>query len=436
MDNSLALNVVIFGVLMLTSGFFSGIEIALSSLSAVQIHQIAEKGGLRGKLMNLWESHPGRILTGILIGNNLANTGAASLASYITLRMAKEIAIDEATALALSTAIVTFLILICGEITPKTYAKQNPVGTVNAMAFLLYWHMRVIAIPAYLLTKIATVIIYILGGQTGGSISKINEQDIRDMIRMGERQGVIRSEDRQIMHSVFEFSSMPVYKIMTPRVEIAAIAFDSTIGELFRLMDDTKFSRIPIYEDTIDNIIGFTYVKNVMRFMHHSYKEHSVMECQLMPIHVPTTKKAGELLREFQDKKAQMAIVFDEFGQTAGLITMEDIIEEMVGEIWDEHEQGEVHITHAGQNEFIVEGDTEINDLNQRFDLQVPNADFNTVAGWVNWLFGHIPQQNEEIEYEQKLIVKVLEVRKMRVVKVQIRFKPGDLKKANPTVLI
>lgn len=425
-EDSTTPQLVAFVILICSSGFFSGLEIALSSLTAVDIHRIEEKGGYRKSLMALWQDHPGRVLTGILIGNNLVNVAAASIASVLSLKFAQSLDMNEALALSIATGVVTFLILILGEITPKTYAKQNSVFSVEILAAPLSWFLWIFAIPSYFLAKIAMVIIYILGGRSDGTFSRISDQDIRDMIRVGEREGIIKSHERQIMHSAFDFAATPVFKVMTPRMDIVALAYEATINDLMELIDERKFSRIPIYMDDLDNIIGVAYFKNALRFVKRNLTDVSVMECQVMPIYVPETKHIGDLLHEFQQKKAQLAIVFDEFGQTAGLVTLEDILEELVGEIWDEHEERGKKIMMLNRHQFAVEGSVEIDDLNKRLGLYIPANNFHTVAGWVNWTFGHIPKRFEQVSYDSKTTIRVLEVRRHKILKVLLIFNTDE----------
>ncbi|OQY28805.1 MAG: hypothetical protein B6244_05820 [Candidatus Cloacimonetes bacterium 4572_55] len=423
MDDSFLSKFIAFILLIISSGFFSGLEIALSSLNAVDIHRLQEKGGYSEKLMNLWSVHPGRVLTGILIGNNLVNVAAASIASVISLNVARAISLSQAYALAVATGVVTFLILILGEITPKTFAKQNSSFFVKIASVPLIWFLRIFSIPSYLLTKIAMMIIYMLGGQTKGDHASVTEEDIRDMIRVGEQEGIIHSQERQIMHSVFDFSTTPARKVMTPRMDIVAIPYKAKISELLELMVKTKFSRIPIYMQNLDNIIGIAYAKHAMQFWRRNLNDMNVVECQVFPIQIPETKRLGDLLFEFQQKKSQLAIVFDEFGQTSGLVTLEDIIEELIGEVWDENENRDAEVIRVDDMRFIAFGHTKISQLNRYFGVDIPDGNYNTVAGWVNWVFGHIPKQSETIEYEDLVTIEALEVKRNKILKVMLIFK-------------
>lgn len=425
MDNSITFKIILFSILIMGSGFFSGMEIALSSLSAVDIQRIREMGGYRDRLMTLWVQHPGRVLTGILIGNNLVNIGAATLASAISLILARMSGLAEATALALSTGLVTFLVLILGEITPKTFAKQNPTLSVKIVSFPLVWFLRIFSIPSLIFTKIASVIIHILGGQAGLDLSGVTEEDIRDMIRMGQIEGVIDEHEHSIIHHAFDFGHTPVAKIMTPRVDIKAIAYDATLQELMTLMEATKFSRIPIYEDDINNIFGIAYIKHALKFWHRGYFEMKVMECYVIPLQVPETRKIGELLLEFQHSNHQMAIVFDEYGQTSGVVTLEDILEELVGEIGDELEAQETGLEHLFGRAFKINGQMEINQVNKVLGTRLPSADFNTVAGWANWIFGRIPGINETTISPEGIRVRILAKDQNKILAVQLNF-PTD----------
>ena len=425
MDESITFELIIFIILISASGFFSGMEIALTSLSSVNIQRIKDMGGYRARLMEQWSHHPGRVLTGILIGNNLVNIGAATIASAITLHLSKKINIDEATALAISTGIVTFLVLILGEITPKTFAKQNPIVSVKLISTPLVWFLSIFKIPAIILTKIATVIIYLLGGESNKNLSQITEDDIRDMIRMGEMEGVIAEKERKIIHSAIDIRDLPVNKIMTPRLDIVAIRYDATIRELIELMTKTKYSRIPIYVDDLDNVIGIAYLKHVLNFLLHGSEKMQVMECITLTVQVPETKSINELLVELQTHKNQMAIVFDEYGQTSGLITMEDILEELVGDIRDEYEEDKPLIVPQSNNQFVVDCKIEITQINEILGINLPSENFNTLAGWVNWVFGKIPKRFEKLISPENIKIKVLEIKRNKVEKVSLTF-PTD----------
>jgi CBS domain containing-hemolysin-like protein len=393
-------------ILLLLSAFFSGSEIALFSASRIRIKKLAEEGSSKAVIVERLLEKPNRLLTTILIGNNIVNVAAAAIVTSIS------ISIFGNKGVGIAIGIATLVILIFSEITPKAFATKNAervslfvAWPISTMIKLFYPAVRGIL----LITK---PIIRLFGGDTERSF--ITEEEIKLLVEVGEREGVIEKDEKEMIKGVFKFGDTQAKEVMVPRIDISSIDGNATVEEAKKLVVETGYSRTPVYDESIDNIVGFLFSKDLLK---ESKKGTKVKEIMRQAYYVPETKKLDEILDEMQEGKTQMAIVVDEYGGTAGLVTLEDLVEEIVGEILDEKEEHPINI--IDETTALVNAKTSIDDVNEALDTVLPEEDFETVGGLVFNMLGDIPVVGEKVEIDSVTLV-VDRMRGRRVSRVKV----------------
>jgi len=378
--------------LLLLSGFFSSTETALFSISKTKAKHIAKKEGRSYQLIMKMKEDPHRLLTTILIGNNVVNLGAAALATSVTIKLFPNYAVG------IATGIMTFLILVFGEVLPKSIATRNNIMIAKIAIFPLFW----LSILFFPIIKFLEFI-----PRLSGKIRKspaATEEELMTFVEVVEEEGEIKEEERELIHNIFEFDDTSASEIMTPRADMFVIEADESL----KLEDIVKsgFTRIPVIEDSIDNVIGVVYIKDL--FMHYatSGSDIDVRKVMREPYFVPERKKLDKLLHEFKKRKQHLSIVVDEHGGVSGLITLEDALEEIVGEIRDETDKEDPHIVKYKSNEYTVLGKSEIDEVNETIGMDIPDSkDYDTFSGYVLNTIGRIPKEKEKITIGQFLII-------------------------------
>jgi len=376
--------IVVLIVLLLLSGFFSSAETALFSISRAKARHIAKEKGLTNALIKKMKDDPHRLLSTILIGNNLVNVGAAALATAITIEMMAS------NAVGIATGIMTALILIFGEIIPKSIATRNNILIARLVIMPLYWLSILFAPIIYLLNFIPRLTSKVQRK------SRVTEEELMTFVEVVEEEGGIEEEEKELIHNIFEFDDTSASEIMTPRADMFVINVDEELNveEIIR----SGFSRIPVIEEDIDHVIGILNIKDL--FMHQvtSAKQTDVRSVMGEPHFVPENKKLDYLLQDFKRRKQHIAIVVDEHGGVSGLITLEDALEEIVGEIIDETDKVEPHIVKLNKNEWRVLGKSEIDDVNEKLAMDIPDTkEYDTFSGYVLDQIGRIPHEKEDI---------------------------------------
>jgi len=385
-------------VLLGFSAFFSGSELALASLGKFKVKGLIERYGKKAEILNVWLKEPNKLLTTIAIANNLVNIWASVLASAIVFSRFQKYSV------AIATGIMTFLILVFGEIIPKTLGKQNSAKislyTIRPLIFLSYLLLPIVKF----FTGISSAIIRLFGGRVVVQTSRISEKELKEVISAGEKEGVIEEDEREMIHSIFEFGDTVVREVMTPRTEIIALEDKSTLKEILGLMVKEGHSCIPVYRENIDEINGIVYSKDLLREWQDGNLEKKTQELMRSPYFVPETKKVNELLREFQRQKIQIAIVVDEYAGTAGLVTMEDLLEEIVGEISDRWEKESPDFQKLPDGKILVSGKMELEKANEELKLGLPEENgVETVAGFILSYLGRFPKAGEKFRFKDLL---------------------------------
>ena len=378
-------------VLVFVSAFFSATETAYTSLSVVQIQEIKRRYGSRGAIVEKLTLRPDRLLTTILIGNNLANIAASAMASDITIRMFGN------SYLAIMTGIVTLVILIFGEVTPKQLAIANnefvTVHTARIISALVYLLFPV----SWLLGGISRIVMRVTGGRKR---PRITLESFLHLISHAENIGVLESYRTRILRNVFRFSTVTVQGIMTHRTHVYSLEQHRLLSEVIGEITERGFSRIPVYDEDPERIVGIVLVKNIMRAMNEGLAESPLKKIMVPPMFVPESRRINRMLAQFKRDKLNMAIVLDEYGGLAGIVTVEDVVEEILGDIYDEHEVRETEkITRGEDGSLTVKGDTPVYVLNDVAGIELPyNRNAQTIGGYLTDLAGRIPAQDEVIE--------------------------------------
>ena len=405
---------------LIVSAFFSSSETALTSLSKIKVAQIVKSGSKNAKYFNLWMKHPNKMLNTILIGNNVANIFASVLAGSLANKL------SGSSQIAITTAVMTILILFFGEITPKTFAKHNAEAIsaffIRPLVLLYYLFYPF----TYVINVFVKVVIKIMGGKIDKEQPLITEDEIEFMINVGEEEGILEDETKEMMHNIMDIKDISVKESMVPRTEMVAVSIDSTIDDVLKVIEEYEFSRIPVYENDLDHIAGILYVKDLIMYAKEGLKNLNIDLKNMIkePFFVPETKNIYDLFKEFQSKRVHLAIVIDEYGGVAGIATMEDILEEIVGEIRDEYDSAEEdEFVEVNENTFLVDAGMDLDDFCEKLGIEKTEdmEDYETVGGLIYDLADKIPSEGEELDFGDKFRIKVLKTEGNKIVKVEVK---------------
>ena len=414
MISNLTIEFIILAVLIFLSGFFSSSETALVSLNKIKIRQMVDDEVENASLVSKLISKPNKLLGAILIGNNIVNIAASSIATSIAIE------IYGSKGIGISTGIMTLLVLIFGEITPKSLAAENAEKTSLRVSKPINIITIILSPFVYILTRVTNVLIRMLGGSTSKTEPLITQDELKTIVSVSREEGVLETDESKMIYNVFDFGDSHAKDIMTPRIDMVALNVEVPYSDLIELFKEETFSRIPIYENDIDDIIGLLHVKDLIFYMNN--KDPFDIRDYLRPVlFTYEFKPIQELFREMRDKNYPTAIVLDEYGGTAGMVTTEDLVEEIVGEITDEYDEEEEELLILGENEFLVDGSIRIDLLNELIGTDIESKEFDSMGGFVIGLFGRFPEEKESIEYKNlKFIIEELgknRIEKMRILK-------------------
>ncbi|MFC1708604.1 hemolysin family protein [Candidatus Omnitrophota bacterium] len=373
---------IVIGVLLFFSALFSGSETALVSLDSIKIKRMQKQNKDTRCLQGLL-SNPTRFLTTILIGNMLVNITLSTVLTSVLIKTLGN------RGLAVSIGAATFLLLIFGEVTPKTFAIKRAEAFSYNVARPLEIFARIIFPIRYVFNFIAKAIIRAFGIRLDKELP-LTSDELQSVIELSHKHGIVKENEKEMIRSVLELTKADVQSIMTPRPDIKALSVDKSQKEALDFLKKVKHSKVPIYKGTIDNITGILYAKDLFFSPNRDFRTLS-----RPAIFVPETMKIDDLLKDFQSQKSKVAIVVDEYGNTYGLVTFEDILEEIVGEIYDEFETKEQFIAALDKKTFRISGKSPIDLVNEELNLNIPKGDYDTIAGYMLYLFEKIPQEGE-----------------------------------------
>lgn len=415
MDTAGVIQLLILLILLVLSGFFSSAETALTCTNKVRIRSLAEDGNKKAlRVQTILESYS-KILSTILIGNNLVNIGASSLATTLTIRLCGSQFVG------ISTGLLTFLVLIFGEIVPKTWAGAHADQIALAYSGAIRILMLLFTPMIWVVDNIAQGIIRLfhLGAKPGeGSIT---EDELRTYVDVSHEEGVIESEEREFIYNVFDFSDSTAQEIMIPRIDMTAISSAATYEEIFTLFKKTMYTRIPVYEEeNPDNIIGFIHMKD---FLLTKDSPRFKIDKLLRKVHYTyERKKTSDLFVELREKATSLVIVLDEYGSAVGMITMEDLLEEIVGEIRDEYDADEAEfIKHIDDSSYLIEASMKLDDVNNALGLTLQSEDYDSLGGIMIDKLDRLPKNNETVTLEDGTVLQARGVSQNRIRKVLMK---------------
>jgi putative hemolysin len=369
-----------------------------------------EKGANR---INKLLSDPSRLLSAILIGNNVVNIGASSLMTSL--------AIDAFgnTGVGVATGIMTLLILVFGEITPKSLAAKNSEKISVRLSGFIEFVTNLLTPISFVLNIITDFLVKLLGGEVDKKKPFITQEELKTIVNVSYKEGVLEGEEKDMIYNVFDFSDSQVNDVMVPRTEIVAIDVDLPYEEIIKIINKEQYSRIPVYENTIDNIIGILYVKDLLFLDVNKESTFDLRKYIRQPYFTPEYKSIKELFKEMRTNRNHMVVIIDEYGGTEGIVTIEDVVEEIVGDIEDEYDKKIKEIEVIKEDEYLVNGNVRIDTINELIGTHIESKDFDTIAGFVIGIIDRLPEAGEEIEYENIRFI-IENIDRNRIKKIRI----------------
>ncbi len=417
MDTYLLSNLIVLGTLILISMFFSAVETSLLSFPRPLLQRKAQEANLLGLAFKEWQEHPNRILTSILIGNNAVVIAATTLSTYMAIHMAEVNNWSKVATGSVASVAVTFAIIIFGEAIPKVMGRSFVIPMAQWLVIPIYLFDRLLTPFTWMMIFFVSRFFPKLGHS---SVSQVTEEDIKHMIEMGQKEGTIQEEEKKMIHSIFKFTDTKAGEVMIPRTDMFCVDIKTDFDRLLDLVIQNGFSRVPVYRGDMDHIVGVIYTRDLLSIWKN--KELIVIQDLLRkPYFVPESTRVDRLLREFKRGKVHMAIVVDEYGGTAGLVTLEDLVEEIVGEIRDEHDMGEEKpIIKIGDNSWVVEADLALDEVNEVLGLHLtPKGEVASLGGYIMELAGRVPKKGRVFE-DREVVFKILDAIETAVTKVRV----------------
>lgn len=413
MDSSDVTQFIILFILLLLSGFFSSAETALTTVNKIRLRYLAEEGNKRAATTLKITENSGKMLSAILIGNNIVNLSASALTTSLAYNLG-------GPAVAIASVILTILVLLFGEITPKTLATIHSEKLALLYAPVIDLYMKVMTPVIFIINSLSNLVMLILRIDPNAKMNTMTENELRTIVDVSHEDGVIESEEKEMIYNVFDLGDAKAKDVMVPRVNVTFADIDSSYSELIALFREDKFTRLPVYAESKDNVVGTINMKDLLLF-DNNQKEFHVKDILREAYFTYEYKNISELLVEMRTASFNIAIVLDEYGETAGLITLEDILEEIVGEIHDEYDENEEeNIRKINPREYIVEGSTNLDDLNDSLDLHLESEDYDSVGGFIIEHLDRLPEEKDEITTPDGIRMVVEKLDKNRVEQVHI----------------
>ncbi|WP_411965151.1 hemolysin family protein [Haloferax sp. YSMS24] len=406
-------------VLIALSAFFSSSEIAMFSLAKHRVDSLVEDGVPGATRVKALKDDPHRLLVTILVGNNIVNIAMSALATGLL----AVLNFGPGESVLISTLGITTLVLLFGESAPKSYAVENTESWALRIARPLKYAELLLLPLVVFFDYLTRIINSITGGQTAIETTYVTRDEIQNLIETGEREGVIEEEEREMLDRIFRFNSTIAKEVMTPRLDMTAVPKDATIDEAIETCVQADHERVPVYDGNLDNVIGIVNIRNLVREKYYGERGVGLADIVSPTLHVPESKNVDELMAEMQDTRMQMVIVIDEFGTTEGLITLEDMVEEIVGDILEGDE--EEPFEEVDENTFLVRGEVNIDEVNEMLDIELPEGEeFETLAGFIFNRAGRLVEEGEEITYDN-IVIRIEQVDNTRIMKARIQTNVG-----------
>ena len=413
-STSILIQSIVLVILLIGSGFFSASETSLMSLSKIRIRHMKEEGVKGAKLVANLTEDSNKLLSTILVGNNIVNIAATSISTALFTSL-----IPGASGVAIATALMTVLVLLFGEITPKTIAANNSEKVAIFVSKPIKVIIFILRPVVWVFNLVTGLIFKILGVKDKGNQPYITEEELKTMVNVSHEEGVLEIEERQIINNVFQFGDMQAKEAMVQRLDMIAIDSEDNYEQIIEMFKTEKLSRMPVYNESIDDIIGILNIKDIIFLSNEEIENFDIKDYMREPFFTYEFKKITQLLEEMKIEKSQMAIVVDEYGGTAGLITLEDLIEVIVGDIEDEYDEEEEEIQVIKEDEYVVDGSIKITDVNELIGVRLESEEFDSIGGYIIGHLRRLPEENEVIEVDHiKFCIESLD--KNRIKKVRI----------------
>ena len=409
MDVPEGIQLIVLLFLIILSGFFSSAETAFSTVNRVRMRTLEDEGSRRAAKVNKILESYSKMLSTVLIGNNIVNLSTSALTTTIALQFGIPVAA--------ATGVLTLVILLVGEIVPKTWAMLSSEKIVLAYCGIIYSLMQVMTPVIFVVDKMSNGILRLLRIDPSKKITTITEAELRTYVDVGHADGVIESEEREMIYNVFDFSDALAKDIMVPRINMVTVDVDATFEEVLATFRESMYTRFPVYQEDKDNIIGLINIKD---FILTEDEEHFHVRSILRDAHFTYEyKKVADLLYELREKTTSVTFVLNEYGATVGMITLEDLLEEIVGEIRDEYDEDEEeYIQELAERTYLVEGSMKLDDINDELDTELDSEDYDSIGGIIIESLDRLPEDGEEVTLENGIRLKVQGIEQNRIVKV------------------
>jgi len=416
----LGIELAILFVLILFSALFSLSETAITAVSRIKIKHMVEQKVRGAKALNRLRENPSKLLGAVLMGNNIVNIGASVLATTLIIKYLERLGLASiGYSIGIATGIMTFTILVFGEIIPKTIALKN----ADRMALIFAPYIDILSIifqpVIHLLTALSMPFIRIFGARVPEKGPFLSREEIRLLLAVSEKDGEIEEEEREMISSIFEFGSTVAREVITPRPDMICVEVNEGIEKTVGLMLESGHSRIPVYEGSQDNIIGVVYAKEILKIINNGKGNYTLRDFLRPVLFIPESKKVDELLHQMLTARMHLAIIVDEYGTTRGLISLEDLLEEIVGEIHDEFEKEEKPFEQVDKHVWFVDAKQSNFDVNKKLGINIPEGEYDTISGFVLSLLGKVPVVGDVVKYDD-LTISVERIHKRRITRVKI----------------
>ncbi len=409
---------IIIIVCIILIALLSSSEVAFISLNRIRLRHLIEKGDHNAKIAQKIRDEHDRFFSAVILSGNLFTVLATSVGTAVSISyLGKDVGII------IATIVMTMLTVIFGELAPKTFAVSHAEKISLALARPMEMYIKIISPLSFIFNTLSNFLIRLFGGEVKPAPQLLTEDEMKAMIRIGDEEGPIEKEEKEMLHNIFEFGDKKVTEAMVPRTEIAAISEDAAVADILSLVSKEGYSRYPVIKETVDNITGLLYVKDIVRKMAEEEvpPQTRIKNFVRDAYYIPESKMVTALLDDMQKDKFQIAIVVDEHGGTAGLITLEDIMEEIVGSLQDEFEaiEAEKEVEIVDESTFMVSGSTGIDEINELVGVELDDEEFHTIGGFIFGLFGHLPKVGEQLRYhELRFLILDMEGKKIEKIKV------------------
>lgn len=414
MDSKSITQLIILVLLLILSAFFSSAETAFTTASRIRMRTLAENGNKRAMRVLTITDDMHKMLSAILIGNNIVNLSASSIATTLAIRIFGDIGAG------IATGILAVLILIFGEISPKTLATIHADKIALAYSSVVYWLMYVLTPVIFIINWLSMGFLKLLHTNPDAGKSAMTEEEFKTIVDVGHETGVLENSEHEMINNVFDFGDSQAKEIMIPRIDMTFAKLDSTYDELIEIFRKDKFTRLPVYEDSKDNVIGIINMKDLL--LCEDKLHFQIRDLIREPYFTYEQKNTSGLFLEMQKNSINIAIVLDEYGVTAGMITLEDLLEEIVGEIRDEYDADEEDpLVQIGEREYLIQGSMNLEDLCDELDLPFRSEDYDTIGGYLIGLLDHLPEKNEIIITDENILLKAAKMDKNRIEQIYMK---------------